>query len=163
MSHRRVDLKPAELCVVARPTVISTVLGSCVAICLLGERPGTAAMCHSMLPSGRVGRGVEVGRFVDEALEAMLFGLRRLGVKPDQVQAKLFGGSDMFGLEGGELCRLTVGRQNIEMARMLLATSNIPLVAENTGGSMGRKICFHTGSGEVHLKWLGQQGLKAAA
>jgi len=60
-----VDLHPACVHVAVRPTLIRTVLGSCVAICLLGELPGTGAMCHSLMPSGMSGRKGEPGRFVE--------------------------------------------------------------------------------------------------
>jgi len=93
----------------------------------------------------------------------MLFRLRRLGVPPHAVRAKLFGGADMFNQGCADVCRLTVGRQNVEVARRVLADHAIPLVAENTGGTLGRKILFHTGSGEVRLKWLRQAGPREAA
>lgn len=157
------DLKPAEICITTRPAIISTVLGSCVAICLFGGAPGTGAMSHSLLPTGSVNGGPDIGRFVDESLDMMLFRLGRLGLSPPGLRAKLFGGSDMFGLEDGRLKRLTVGRQNVEMARRLLAAKGIPLVAEDTGGPLGRKIFFSTLSGEVLVKLLGNKQLSNAA
>ena len=162
-SGAAVFLKPAEVCVAVAPTRISAVLGSCVAICLLDTgRPGTGAMCHALLPSGTV-RGVEeTGRFVDGALDLMLSRLGRLGVAPAGLRAKLFGGAEL-PVADRNACQLSVGRQNIEMARRLLAAWGIPLVAENAGGTLGRKILFDTGSGEVTITFLSPSGPERAA
>jgi chemotaxis protein CheD len=160
----RITLQPAGIYATREPTLISTVLGSCVSICLLGEGRGQGAMCHCLLPSalGAAGAAGE-GRFVDQALEAMLGWLHRLRVAPSALRAKLFGGADFFRLEESGLSSYAVGRQNADMARRLLAERGIPLVADHTGGRRGRRIAFDTGSGEVRLERLPLMGAGRAA
>ena len=48
----RVYLKPGELHFATGPTVVSTVLGSCVSVTMFDRLSGAAAICHALLPEG---------------------------------------------------------------------------------------------------------------
>jgi len=160
--ERRLTLRPEEVVVVDSPAIITTVLGSCVAVCLVSQREGVGAMSHSLLPLSRGRGGDNPGRFVDTAIEAMLDALRAAGVRASTLRAGVFGGADRFPPAKARGF-LTVGRQNIDVACRLLHARGIPVVADNTGGGRGRKIIFNTGLQEVFLVWLGQQAVRQAA
>ena len=146
-------LKPGELAVAERPALVSTVLGSCVAVTLFSPRLGVGAICHAMLP---LAEGRDGFKYVDSSLLHMLAQFERLRVPKRELTVKLFGGADMFepGLPNGGL---SVGRQNIQAATALLRQEGLPVVAEDTGGRQGRKLLFYTHTGEVLLKRLGRQ------
>lgn len=148
-------LKPGELTVAERPTLISTVLGSCVALTLCSPRHGIGGICHAMLPRSPGGADF---KYVDSALLHLLDRFDRLRVPRRELVIKLFGGADMFDstLPSGSL---TVGKQNVEAARTLLGRERLRLQAEDTGGRQGRKLLFYSHTGEVLLKRLGQQAL----
>lgn len=146
-------LKPGELAVAERPALVSTVLGSCVAVTLFSPRLGIGAISHAMLP---LAAGRSDFKYVDSSLLHMLAQFDRLQVSKRELVVKLFGGADMFEpaqASGGS----TVGRQNIQAARVLLRQEGLSVQAEDTGGRQGRKLLFYTHTGEVLLKRLSRQ------
>ncbi|MFW5838186.1 MAG: chemotaxis protein CheD, partial [Desulfovibrionaceae bacterium] len=86
-------------CLVSRePTLVSTILGSCVAVTMHAPRLRCSGVCHAFLPSLQDGYPEIPGnnqecRFVDSAIEHLLQRLARLGARPDELEIKLFGGS----------------------------------------------------------------------
>ena len=135
------------------PMLITTLLGSCVAVTMFNPRLRLGAICHALLPSCRRDQScshLETGKYVECAVAFMLGQLNARGVLNGEVEAKLFGGSDMFDtVEGG---RFSVGRQNMEMALRTLEEASVRVVTRDLGGARGRKIIFHTHTGEVFLK-----------
>jgi len=135
--------------------VVSTVLGSCIAVSLFSPRLAVGAICHALLPNGRCEGGFF--KYVDGSILFMLERLERLGINHDEIEAKLFGGADMFGVESRPA--RSVGRQNLLAARDFLATKGIGLAASDVGGRQGRKLLFYPHTGEILLKKLTTQGL----
>lgn len=146
-------LKPGELAVAERPALVSTVLGSCVAVTLFSPRLGVGAICHAMLP---LAAGRDGFKYVDSSLLHMLAQFDRLRVTKRELVVKLFGGADMFE-PAKESGGSTVGRQNIQAARVLIRQEGLAVQAEDTGGRQGRKLLFYTHTGEVLLKRLSRQ------
>jgi chemotaxis protein CheD len=154
-------LKPGQMMVSSVPTLVTTLLGSCVAVTLFCPRTQFGAICHAQLPScdNPVDCSHEHaarGKYVECAIMMMLERLAAHGVKRRELQAKVFGGSDMFE---GNLKRRGVGSQNAEMALKVLERESIRVVRQDLGGERGRKIIFHTDTGEVLLKRLGKSGV----
>lgn len=150
-------LKPGEVVVSGEPTVVSTLLGSCVAVTLFSPRLRAGAICHCLLPNCRNTQPCchdpgEAGKYVECAVRHMLEGLLSLGAMRGELEAKVFGGADMFETAqgGGQ----SVGQQNIEMALRMLKGEAVRLIRQDLGGRRGRKIVFHTHTGEVFLKRL---------
>jgi chemotaxis protein CheD len=150
-----VFLKPGEMVVSSQPMAVTTLLGSCVAVTMFNQRLRLGAICHALLPSCRRETPCsqqEAGKYVECAISLMLEELNRRGVLNGEIEAKLFGGSDMFATVDGR--RLSVGRQNMEMALRMLDEASVRVVTRDLGGPRGRKIIFHTHTGEVFLKRL---------
>lgn len=150
-----VFLKPGEIVVSSVPLQVTTLLGSCVAVTMHSPRHGVGAICHAQLPCCRKGVAVgqdhpDAGKFVNFAILRMLDRLAGLGVCREEIQAKLFGGADMFDAHG----RRGVGRQNSEMALKVLEKESVRVVKQDLGGERGRKIIFRSHTGEVLLKRL---------
>ncbi len=145
-------LRPGELCFQEQPAVVSTVLGSCVSVTLFSPRRSVGAICHALLP---LSRGCPELKYVDHAVDVMLQRFQHKGIRRDEIQAKLFGGSDMFNGPEAGLRQPSVGHQNVLAAREVLDRAGIPLLAQDVRGAQGRKILFHTHTGEVYLKRLG--------
>jgi len=148
-------LKPGEMVVSSEPMLVTTLLGSCVAVTMFSPRLRLGAICHALLPSCRRDQPCshhDSGKYVECAVALMRGELNARGVPDSEIEAKLFGGSDMFALLDGR--RLSVGRQNIEMALQVLEAASLRVVTRDLGGPRGRKIIFHTHTGEVYLKRL---------
>ena len=154
MDLPRVYLNPGDLHVTDSSKVIETVLGSCVAVVLIASASGHAAMCHAMLPSGPKGQF----RFVDAAIHHMIDDLKKRGVLPSRLVAKLFGGADMFSaLRQAVPAQFPVGQNNMRRARQILEEQRIEVRSYDTGGHYGRKVVLFTDTGQVYVKRLQRQ------
>jgi chemotaxis protein CheD len=150
---RAVYLEPGGLVASARPMEITTILGSCVSVCLWDEQQRVGGINHFLLPSAPQGQSASA-RHGDAAIPMLLRELERLGSQRQHVRAKVFGGGLMVapprpGTGPG------LGQRNAELARRLLAELRIPVVAEDLGGTAGRKLRFHTHDGSAWVKTLG--------
>jgi chemotaxis protein CheD len=155
-SLRTAYLHPGELFASATPTEVTTILGSCVALCLWDSRLRIGGVNHFLLPSPPSGEAPSV-RYGDTAIARLVEELERLGSQRRHLRAKLFGGASVgtgFRLRG----RAHLGERNAELARKLLAEWGISIVAEDLGGTSGRKLRFRTDDGTALVKKLGAGG-----
>jgi chemotaxis protein CheD len=148
---RTAYLHPGQVVVSAEPVQVSTILGSCVAICLYDDRAGLGGLNHFVLPDLST---IEPSpRYAGPAFRELLTRLRALGARSAALQAKIFGGSDTLGFSA----ETTIGARNVESARSLLALAGIPVVGEDVGGPVGRKLLFDTNGGAAWVRLLGQR------
>ena len=140
-------LTPGTLYCGAEPALVSTVLGSCVAVCLFDRHNRAGGMNHFVLPTNPAGENSL--RYGDVALERLRERMSRLGCEPPDLRAKVFGGAAVlpFG-EAGD----TVGTKNIKIAIDWLREHSIPVISRRTGGKNGLLIRFHTRSGKVLVR-----------
>lgn len=150
----RVYLKPGEFHFATSPTVVTTVLGSCVSVTMFDRFSGAASICHALLPEGP---SVDAFRYVDSSIIHMLEMFASHGVNRQRLEVKVFGGADMLCASGS---RVGVGRRNVEIANQVLAASGLAVSMHDVGGTQGRKLFFVTHTGDVFLKRL-QRGYGA--
>lgn len=131
---------------------IRTLLGSCVSITLWHPRRRVGAMSHFLLTVGEKDTVADLnGRYCEGALELMLTELERLGVRPAECEAKIFGGGMMFPqIERGDA--VSIGRRNGETAERLLRMHKIPVVSESLFGVGHRHIIFNVRTGDVWVR-----------
>lgn len=131
-------------------TVISTILGSCVAACMRDPVAGVGGMNHFLLPGERPGQeGLKYGAY---AMELLINGLLSRGARRDRLETKLFGGGRLLkGLTD-------IGRQNVEFAERFLRDEGLQYSGGSLGGDHARRVMFWPVSGRVR-----QQRLVAAA
>jgi len=145
-------LKPGELICPKKPMVISTILGSCIAITFYSRQLGRGCMCHAVLPSSK---GEENMKYVDRALRCMLESFDRLQIPRQDLEVKLFGGADTLSLMIGKTTAKqtgSIGSQNISAALALIAREGLRIKASDLGGLEGRKLFFYSHTGEIFLK-----------
>ena len=140
-----VYLHPGQLYTAGHAALVSTVLGSCVAVCLWDATARVGGMNHFLLPSGRNDRrygNVAMAQLIDEMINRGAFAARMV--------AKIFGGACVIpGFTGA---RQAIGAQNTAAALRFLEDHGIPVRANQTGGGHGRKLLFHTGTGQAYVK-----------
>ena len=135
----------------AEHRLVSTILGSCVSVCLWDPEVGVGGLNHFLLPQC-VNNGVSSSRFGNVAIRELLSELHRLGGARHRLQAKVFGGAsviDAFQTTNGSL-----GMQNVSLARRFLADAGIPIVNEDVGGTQGRKLVFRTNDGSAWVRHI---------
>jgi chemotaxis protein CheD len=138
-------LQPGYIYVTEKPMIISTVLGSSVSVCLHDRKRKTGGMNHFLLPSIH-DRGKTTARYGNVATLALIRMMLNSGSKIKHLDAQVFGGA----LDPKTSTR-DVGRENILLARQILAKQRVKIVSEDVGGQRGRKIVFNTHTNEVAL------------
>ncbi|WP_335870739.1 chemotaxis protein CheD [Bacillus sp. 2205SS5-2] len=142
----------ADMNIVKGDEVIRTSgLGSCVGIILYDELSKIAGLAHIMLPQSSIGSSTNKAKFADTAIPELLQQLKLKGAKSTRMKAKIAGGSQMFKLSAQtELMR--IGPRNVEAVKENLRSLNIPLLAEDVGGSNGRTIEFSPATSILHIR-----------
>lgn len=127
---------------------ISTILGSCVAVCLWDPEARIGGMNHILLPSGTEHGGDRFGAF---EMEQLINALIKRGAARSNLEAKVFGGASM--LDG-----LTdIGRRNAEFALQFLAAEELPVRAKSVGGTKARQVRFLPGLGLARQRFVHQK------
>lgn len=140
----RIFLSSGMLFCAPTSSVITTVLGSCVAVCLWDAHRHVGGMNHYVLP--RRMEELASPHFGDVAIDQLLDGMTELGCRTGSLRAKIFGGAEVlpFGARGD-----TVGKQNVRIALELLRRHGIPILARCTGGHSGILIKLYSETGDV--------------
>ena len=141
-----VKLMPGEYYVHAGDDLLlTTVLGSCVAACLVDRSIGLSGMNHFMLPDGG-----SAGRYGVFAMELLINEMMKRGARRERLQAKIFGGGQVMR---NYTC-MNVGERNVEFVEQFLATERIAIVSRDVLDVYPRKVCLFPGSGRALVKKL---------
>jgi chemotaxis protein CheD len=144
-------LHPGQVHVSLDACAITTILGSCVAVCLWSPRFGVGGMNHFLLPHWVSGEA-RSPRFGNAAIEALLERLKAAGCDKRELRAKVFGGASM--VEAFKARHASLGERNVAVALEILRTERIPVLNQDVGGERGRKLTFHTHEGSAWVKLL---------
>lgn len=143
-------LYPAALYASKAPTKVSTILGSCVAVCLYDPILKIGGINHFMLPYWN-GQGLASPKYGNIAIEKLIEKMLSFGSLKSNLKAKVFGGGEVIETN---ITQFHIGERNIKVAIEMLQEFNIPVVAKSLGGKLGRKIEFTTDTGEVRQKYI---------
>lgn len=143
-------LHPSTIWISTEPQWVTTILGSCVSVCLFDKKKSIGGMNHFMLPYWN-GEGLESPRYGNVAISQLFHKMLELGAKKEDIVCKIFGGAEVLG---EQVSVFNVGQRNIELAQRTIAEIGIPVASSSIGGYLGRKIHFNTGTGEVLQKYL---------
>jgi len=149
-SFKRLHVIQGEYLVVEDPDVVlSTVLGSCVAACLRDTQAGVGGMNHFLLPGDPgASRNGDAERYGVHLMELLVNGLLKRGARRDRLEGKLFGGARMMeGLSD-------IGAKNAAFAKRFFENEGIRLIAEDLGGTRGRRVEYFPLSGRVRQNLL---------
>ena len=146
---------PGEHAVSWNPARITTLLGSCVSMCLWDSRLGIGGLNHFMLPDAPdahapTGSPLRYGLY---AMERLINDLIVMGSNKKDLQAKVFGGANMTS----QAVHRHLGARNVDFVLKFLKKDNIRLTGEDLGGNYGRRIQFNTKTGTVKLQKIPTQ------
>lgn len=142
----------------ARPSVVRTVLGSCISVCLRDPFAKVGGMNHFMLPS-TTGDDEFSARYGVNAMEVLINRCMQEGAERSRFEAKVFGGGHVLRTANHDQ---SVPRKNISFAKRFLEMEGIPVVSSDIGGYAARSVLFFTDSGRVLMKRLTETGGDAA-
>lgn len=130
---------------------VHTLLGSCVAVTLWHPARKMGGMCHFLLPSRQKPMGAaRDGRFGNESLEMLVEALIRLGTKPQEYIAHLYGGADTLPDATGH--KFNVGARNIEQGWNLIDQYGFVLQNVDVGDHVPRNVSMTFPDGLIQMR-----------
>ncbi len=146
-----VNIKQGDYCVTDQKVVITTVLGSCISVCLHDKQTGFGGINHFMLPTkcddNDMYRPFRFGAF---AMEQMVNQLLKQGAEKDQLEVKVIGGAKMMGKLSN------IGQLNIDFITQYINDEKLHLVAQDIAGDQGRKLAFFPSTGRLLVSRIAQ-------
>lgn len=121
---------------------LSTILGSCVSICLYDTTAALGGMNHFLLP-GDLNSDSQDQKYGVNAMELLINKLLVMGASRHELKAKVFGGANM------NASLRDIGKLNGEFAYSFLELENIPIISKSLGGNNARRLRFWPTTGAV--------------
>ena len=127
---------------------LTTVLGSCVSVCLIDPLFHVGGMNHFLLPTGKTG-GTSSASYGVNAMELLINGVMQAGGHRRRLRAHIFGGARMISGLGN------IGDKNAEFARDFLTRVGIRIESCSTGGTSARRITLWPATSRVEEELIG--------
>ncbi len=149
-------LKMSEIRVLAESSELKTVVGSCIALCLWDRKTKIGGMAHIVLPERNGDKDSPEGKYADTAVAFLVSQMVAKGADHKNLVAASVGGASMFYNTRIKTC--TIGEKNASSVRKHLERLRIPIVMEDVGGFVGRKVTFYCSDGKMEITALNQKG-----
>lgn len=125
------------------PTIaFTTILGSCVSVCIYDDVMKIGGMNHYLLADGSADTTGSL-RYGAYAMELLINDLLKNGASRSRLKAKVFGGSKMSDRFHD------IGQKNSAFALKYLSDEGLLVLAQDLGGTSARRINFHPTTGQV--------------
>jgi chemotaxis protein CheD len=147
---REYFLNQGEIFAHQLPHLVTTILGSCVSICLYDQRLQIGGMNHYMLPMWN-GEGLASPKYGNIAFKKTLEQLDKLGSRRADLVAKVFGGGNVIG-SAEKAYSYEIGSRNVDFALHVLDSEGIPVVAQKVNPTVGLKVRFDSYNGDVYVR-----------
>jgi chemotaxis receptor (MCP) glutamine deamidase CheD/FixJ family two-component response regulator len=153
----RVFILPGEYFISKQPHLISTLLGSCVAVCLYSPQHKFGGMNHYMLPTSPTRE--RSGKYGDYANSKLFEFFERTVGSLAGLQAIVSGGANVIaaGSAGSH-----IGQKNLEIARGMLKERGIPIIKENLGGTVGLKLHYQNWDNRLTVERMDNKAMQGS-
>lgn len=145
----RITVMQGQALVSNEPTVeFSTVLGSCVALCLYDPETRIGGMNHFLLaePPASVAPATVDEHYGTYLMELLVNQMLGRGARKARLKAHLYGGANV------NRNMMRIGTANAEFARTFLGREGIDLLRHDLGGTNARRVDFRPASGQVRCR-----------
>lgn len=141
--ERLIHVIQGEYAIVDDPdAILSTLLGSCVAVCMRDPVARVGGMNHFLLP-GDTASGSDSVKYGINAMELLVNGILQRGGMRSRLEAKLFGGAHVVRGVG------SIGEQNAIFAERFLETEGIRSLGGSLGGGQARRLRYWPATGRA--------------
>ena len=151
IARKSIQLYAGQVVAFTEPCMVTTILGSCVAVCLWDSVKHIGGINHFLLPD-KVGGDQFSARFGSIACARLLEKLVALGSDRRDLRAKVFGGASV--LDAFKTAAMQLGPRNVETALAALARESIDILATEVGGRFGRRLVYFTDTGTAWVKTI---------
>ncbi len=149
-----INVAVAQIQISTSPSIMRTILGSCIGICIYDKVKKVGGLAHILLPSCNNKEKPE--KYADTAIPLLVKDLYKHGCKKENLSAKIAGGASMFKFNSN-VSLAQIGERNIEMTLKLLEENNIPVMVADVGGNSGRVIDFFLEDGRLKVRAGGKE------
>ncbi|MDY6934465.1 MAG: chemotaxis protein CheD [Spirochaetota bacterium] len=151
-----VNVGVAQLKISSTPSVLRTILGSCVGICIYDKTKKIGGLAHVLLPQDSGSNDGKPEKYANTAIPLLIQMLEKEGCNKGSMSAKIAGGASMFKFKSNTHLA-QIGERNIEMTKKVLQENSIPITIEDLGGNTGRVIDFFLEDGRLKIKASGKE------
>lgn len=152
MTIKTVTINIGGLYAGSEPTIIYTLLGSCVAVCLFDRKNRIGGMNHILLPGqADMSRFDSSARYGINAMELLINRIMSLGGNRSGIVAKVFGGGHIIPAIPPAN---SIGPRIAEFIKLFLKKEGISIISQDIGGKNIRKVYFYTENGAAFVKHI---------
>ncbi len=141
--HANYFLEAGYLFLATKPTVVSTVLGSSVSVCIYDRKRKVGGINHFQFPFTSE-KNQATARYGNVSTIALVRMMLNNGSRIKHLEAQILGGA-----YNREVSPKNIGLENIMAARKILTRERIGIASSDVGGEKGRKIVFNTDTSEI--------------
>lgn len=131
-------IHPGEVYVSKNNELVSTLLGSCVAVCIRDKVNRVGGMNHFKLPSSSAVSTMGDYNYGNFAMEKLINEILKNGGNRHCLEAKVFGGGNVL-----QQISSGIGEKNITFVLEYLKNEKIPVVMSDMGHTSAQTIYFH--------------------
>ncbi len=106
-------------------------------------------MNHDLLPLLNY-NGLHSPKYGNISIPRLIEGMENVGCSRKNIVAKIFGGGNVIDVSQEDMM---IGRKNILIAKEILREHGIKIVAQDVGGTKGRRIMMQSDNGKILLKY----------
>jgi chemotaxis protein CheD len=131
----------------ARPDLfLTTVLGSCIAVCMRDSVAGCGGMNHFLLPDSENRDDPNLAlRYGSYSIERLINAILSRGGRRERLETKVFGGANVIG------GTLDVGSRNVDFIEHYFARERLSIKAVDLRGTFPRKLRYFPITGKAQV------------
>lgn len=156
LNMEMVKILPGEFYVTASDEIISTVLGSCISVCIRDNKLGIGGMNHFMLPQNnkqdddkwKYNEIDKAARYGVDAMEHLVNEILKNGGSKKRFEVKVTGGGRIMAKMND------IGYKNITFIQQYLKAEGYSIVSEDVGEIYPRKVRYFPRTGKLQVKKL---------
>ena len=137
-----------QMTLAEKPMALQAVVGPAVVVCMWDTTRALGAMVHCAFPAPAPGER-PTSRCVSIAIPMLVQRFLDSGAQRSHLVAKVFGGASRR--RGRLSARDPLGRQNAVAILQALADQGVPVIAEDLGGRMGRRLVYITRENRIRV------------
>lgn len=147
-NKKNIFLMSGEIAFCAEGEIVSTILGSCIAVCIFDEEKKIGGMSHFLIPRREMESSqIESDlRYGDQSTLALLKFFKEKKSDPRKLKVYIVGGASGMAFNGS-----SIGAENLRVVIDILGKFGVAVTRQDVGGDFSRKVEFDTLLGEVRV------------
>lgn len=144
------QIKVGEFYVTKKNEAITTLLGSCVAVCIREKVLKMGGMNHFMLPIASNGNemSIRTALYGDFAMESLMNEILKYGGKRENFEVKVFGGAYVLSMPSN------IGEDNVKFVINYLHEENLNIISQDVGDIYPRNVVYYPYTGVAMVRKL---------